>query len=107
MKEFTNVAGNVTSFAGNVNFLFPSWISCTGGLFKKNLNFFESIFTPKEWFLSKKGPKEWREVTFMKQWVKPLYMGYLQALDLYHYVPCSDSENRSFENFVRSNSIPM
>ena len=61
MKELTNVAGNVTSFASNVNFLFPSWISCTGGLFKKIQNFSESIFTPKEWFLSKKGPKvQWR-----------------------------------------------
>ena len=26
--------------------------------------------------------KEWREVTFMKEWVKPLYIGYHQALDL-------------------------
>ena len=29
-----------------------------------------------------KRVKEWREVTFMKEWVKPLYIGYLQALDL-------------------------
>ena len=26
--------------------------------------------------------KEWHEVTFMKEWVKPLYIGYHQALDL-------------------------
>ena len=26
--------------------------------------------------------KEWREVTFMKECLKPLYIGYLQALDL-------------------------
>ena len=26
--------------------------------------------------------KEWREVTFMKEWVKPLYIGYHQALEL-------------------------
>ena len=26
--------------------------------------------------------KEWREVTFMKEWVKALYIGYHQALDL-------------------------
>ena len=37
MKEFTNVAANVTSFAGNMNFLFPSW---------------------KEWLLSKKEPED-------------------------------------------------
>ena len=30
--------------------------------------------------------KEWREVTFMKEWVKPLYIGYLQALDLPQYI---------------------
>ena len=34
MKEFTNVAGRVTSFAGRVNFLFPSWISCLGAWFE-------------------------------------------------------------------------
>ena len=46
--------------------------------------FCETIFTQKEWFLSKKEPKEgdWREVTFMKEWVKPLYIGYDQALEL-------------------------
>ena len=27
--------------------------------------------------------KEWRGITFMKEWVKPLYIGYLQALDLH------------------------
>ena len=26
--------------------------------------------------------KEWREVTFMKEWVKALYIGYHQALEL-------------------------
>ena len=26
--------------------------------------------------------KEWPKVTFMKDWVKPLYIGYLQVLDL-------------------------
>ena len=26
--------------------------------------------------------KEWREVTFMKEWVKALYIGYHQELDL-------------------------
>ena len=26
--------------------------------------------------------KEWRDVTFMKEWVKPMYIGYHQALEL-------------------------
>ena len=26
--------------------------------------------------------KEWREVTIIKEWVKSLYIGYLQVLDL-------------------------
>ena len=68
MKEFTNVAGNVTSFAGNVNLLFPSWLS------PRKSGFFQRK--------GRKRVKEWREVTFMKEWVKPLYIGYHQALDL-------------------------
>ena len=77
---------------------------------KKFLNFSESIFTPKEWFLSKKGQKEGEsgeelcEVTFMKEWVKPLYIGYHQALELPKNL-FSVSENGPFENFLRSNSI--
>ena len=35
MKEFTNVAGSVTSFAGSVNFFCPSWISCPGAWFER------------------------------------------------------------------------
>ena len=38
--------------------------------------FSETGNTPKKWFLSKKKGrkrvKEWREVTFMKEWVKAL-----------------------------------
>ena len=84
MKEFTNVAGNVTSFARNVNFLFSLAGYYAQG---QDLNVFQTfpdtIYTPKEWFLKKgrKRVKEWREVTFMKEWVKALYIGYHQALD--------------------------
>ena len=43
-------------------------------------------FSPrKSGFFQRKGRKrvkEWREVTFMKEWVKALYIGYHQALDL-------------------------
>ena len=40
---------------------------------------------PQSGFFQRKGQKrvkEWREVTFMKEWVKALYIGYHQALDL-------------------------
>ena len=93
MKEFTNVAGRVTSFAGCVNLFCPSWISC--------------IFTPKEWFLSKKGPKEGERVArghFHERvgespvhWLPP-GVGITQK-------PFSVSKNGPFENFLRSDSI--
>ena len=108
MKEFTNVAGNVTSFAGNVNLLFPSWISCREGHDLKHfLKFSQTIFTPKEWFLSKKGPKEGERVArghFHERvgespvhWLPP-GVGFTQK-------PFSVSENGPIENFLRSNSI--
>ena len=52
MKEFTNVAGNVTSFAGNVNFLFPSWISCTGAWFELQCNIVNSCLLICTWVTS-------------------------------------------------------
>ena len=67
MKEFTNVTGRVTSFAGCVKFFFPSWISCIADDLNVFQKFPETIFTPKEWFLSKKEPKEGERVTFMKE----------------------------------------
>ena len=66
-----------------------------------------SIFTPKEWFLSKKGPKEGERVArghFHERvgespvhWLPP-GVGFTQK-------PFSVSENGPFENFLRSNSI--
>ena len=85
-SERANMVGNVTSFAGNVNFIFLSWISCTGAWSKNFPEISENHFHPKTvFFLQRKGRKrvkEWRKVTSMKEWVKPLYIGYLQALDL-------------------------
>ena len=87
-------------------------------LFQK---FPETIKTLKEWFLSKKGPKEgerMREVTFMKEffclgafffclgvkeWVKPP-IGYLQALDLPQNL-CSVSESGHMKISLSPNSI--
>ena len=48
-------------------------------------NFVKPFSPRKSGFFHRKGlkdVKELREVTFMKEWVKPLYIGYLQALDL-------------------------
>ena len=73
MKEFTNVAGNVTFFAGNVNFLLPSWIVdiMHRGMIWRVLGHFVTPFSPqKSGFFKRKGRKrviEWREVTFMKE----------------------------------------
>mgnify|MGYP004289720547 CR=1 FL=1 len=67
----------------------------------------DTIFTPKEWFLSKKGPKEGERVArghFHERvgespvhWLPP-GVGFTQK-------PFSVSENGPFENFLRSNSI--
>ena len=60
-------------------FLFPSWNYAQG----HDLNVFgifsDTIYTTKACSISKKGPKE---VNFMKELVEPLYISYLQALDL-------------------------
>ena len=70
-----------------------------------NLNVFQ---TPprKSGFFQRTGwkrVKEWRKVTFMKEWMKPLYIAYHQALDFPKTF--SVTENGPFENFLRSNSI--
>ena len=60
MKEFTKVAGSVTSFAGS---FCPSWIcNPQGHELNVFMTFYDTIFTPKRWFLSKKGPKEGERV---------------------------------------------
>ena len=44
---YANMTGNVTSFAGNVNFLFPSWISCIGVWFEPFSEIFWNHFHPE------------------------------------------------------------
>ena len=71
------------------------------------LTFYDTIFTLKEWFLSKKGPKEGERVArghFHERvgespvhWLPP-GVGFTQKA-------FSVSENGPFENFLRSNSI--
>ena len=51
---------NIRSFGLLV--LCPSWKLCTGDDLKGFGTFCDTIFTPKEWFLSKKGPKEGERV---------------------------------------------
>ena len=53
MKEFNNMAGNVTSFARNVNCLLPGK-HARGHDLKGLGKFCETINTTKECFLSKK-----------------------------------------------------
>ena len=80
MEGFNNMAGNVTSFARNVNCLLPSWKICTGHDLKGWGNFVKPLTPQKSAFFQRKGRKrvkEVHEVTFMKEWVKPLYISYL------------------------------
>ena len=107
MKEFTNMAGRVTSFADRVNFFVLAGYHDQGHDLNVFQKFPETIFTPKEWFLSKKGPKEGERVArghFHERvgetpvhWLPPGF-GITQK-------PFSVSENGPFENFLRSNSI--
>ena len=107
MKEFTNVAGSVTSFAGSVNFFALAGYHDLGHDLSVFQTFSDAIFTPKECFLSKKGPKEGERVArghFHERvgespvhW-QPPGVGFTQK-------PFSVSENGPFENFLRSNSI--
>ena len=105
MNEFTKVADCVTSFAGSVNFFALAGYHAQ----RHDLNVFQTfpdtIFTPKEWLLSKKGPKEGERVArghFHERvgespvrWLPP-GVGITQK-------PFSVSENGPFENFLRSN----
>ena len=99
------MAGSLTSFAGSVIFLALAGYHAQGhdlNIFQK---FTEIIFTPKEWFLSKKGPKEGESVArghFHERvgetpvhWLPP---GVGPAPK-----PFSVSENGPFENCLRSN----
>ena len=59
MKEFTNVAGGVTSFAGGVNLFCPSWISWPGAWFERFWDILWHHFHPE------------RVVSFKKKGRKP------------------------------------
>ena len=66
-----------------------------------------SIFTPKEWFLSKKGPKEGERVArgHFHERVGESPVHWLPPGVGFTPKPFSVSENGPIENFLRSNSI--
>ena len=109
MKEFTNVTGPVTSFAGRVNLLlfFPVGFHDHGHDLKHFLKFSQTIFTPKEWFFSKKGPKEGERVArgHFHERVGESPVHWLPPGVGFTPKPFSVSENGPIENFLRSNSI--
>ena len=67
----------MVNFAGTAYFLAGNYAQGHDlNLFQK---FPETINNSKECFFQRKGRKrvkEWREVTFMKEWVKPLYLSF-------------------------------
>ena len=69
--------------------------------------FCETIFTPKEWFLSKKGPKEGERVArgHFDERVGETPVHLVHPGVGINPKPFSVSENGLFENFLRSNSM--
>ena len=69
MKEFTNVAGNVTSFAGNVNLLFPSWISWPWAWFEAFSQIFSNHFHPERVvFFQERAERGWKSGARSLSW---------------------------------------
>ena len=107
MKEPTKSVVPRPILSGEQIFLFPAGYQTQGHDLNVLQTFSDTIFTPKEWFLSKKGPKEGERVArghFHERvgetpvhWLPPA-VGITQK-------PFSVSENGPFENFHRSNSI--
>ena len=103
-----NVAGSLTSFAGSVIFLALAGYHTQGHDFNIFQKFTEVIFTPKEWFLSKKGPKEGERVVARGQFherVGETSVHWLTPGVGLTPIPCPISKNRPFEKLRRSNSI--
>ena len=65
----------MVNFAGTAYFLAGNYAQ------GHDLNAFQTQFSPrKSAFFQRKGQKrvkKLREVTFMKEWMKPMYIGYL------------------------------
>ena len=88
-------------------FFFLAGYHAQGHDLKRFGKFCETIFTPKEWFLSKKGPKEGERVArgHFHERVGETPVHWLPPGVGPTPKPFSVSENRPFENFLRSNSI--
>ena len=107
MKESTKSAVPRSISRGQQIFFFLAGYHAQGHYLKKFLNFSESIFTPKEWFLSKKGPKEGERVArgHFHERVGESPVHWLPPGVGFTPKPFSVSENGPIENFLRSNSI--
>ena len=101
------MAGSITSFAGSVNFFALAGYHDQGHDLNVFGTFCDTIFTPKEWFLSKKGPKEGERVArgHFHERVGESPVHWLPPGVGFTPKPFSVSENGPIENFLRSNSI--
>ena len=87
-----------------VNFFFPTWKNVSGPYSECFSDIIGHREHPENTLKKgRKRVKEWCEVTFMKEWVKPP-VHWLPAGVGPTPKPFSVSENGPFENFLRSNS---
>ena len=69
MKEFTNVTGPVTSFAGRVNLLLPSWISWPWAWFERLSDIFRHHFHPERVVsFKKRAERGWKSGARSLSW---------------------------------------
>ena len=92
MKEFTNVAGRVTSFAGRVNFFCPSWISCIGAWFERLSEIFWNHFHPERVVSFKeRAERGWKigasSLSWKSEWNPCTLATNLEWLDLSIFTP--------------------
>ena len=85
MKEPTKSAVPRSILPGQQIFFFLAGYHARGHYLTFSRTFQKQLLPRRSGFFQRNGlkrAKEWRKVTFMKDWVKSLYIGYLQALDL-------------------------
>ena len=105
MKEPTKSAVPRSISRGQQIFFFVAGYHPQGHDLNVFQKFSETIFTPKEWFLSKKGPKEGERVArgHFHERVGETPVHWLPPGVGPTPIPCSVSENGPFENFRMSN----
>ena len=106
MKEPTKSTVPWSILPGQYIFFFLARYHAQGHDLNVFGTFCDTIFTPKEWFLSKKGPKEGERVArgHFHERVGETPVHWLPPGVEITPKPFSVSENRPFENFLRSNS---